>query len=77
MKNGIITAKAAAKLSKDAKASRLIILAVDNDGNFAFATAGKPGGDDLAAMNWANDHARYCAMGLAEAIAPSEVDDPT
>lgn len=65
MKDGIITAKAATRLSRDAKAKRLVILAVDDDGNWIYATAGKPGGDDVAIADWALDEAQKVIADMA------------
>lgn len=65
MKNGIITARAAARLSRDAKAKRLVILAVDDDGNWAYATAGKPGADQVAIADWAHDEAEKIVANMA------------
>jgi DNA polymerase III sliding clamp (beta) subunit (PCNA family) len=67
MKDGVITAKAATRLSRDAKAKRLVILAVDDDGNWTYATAGKPGGDDEAIAKWALRRAPDVIADMADA----------
>lgn len=58
----------AVDLSKQVKASRLIIMACDHDGNWEYATAGIPGEDERAVAKWANYNAENVILDIAETV---------
>ena len=62
-----LTVEDAIALCNKHKASRLVILAVDDDGNYAYATAGHPEtGDERSVAEWMEFRCEELATELGE-----------
>lgn len=56
----------ARRLAKEHGMKRLLILAVDGDGNFAFTTYGETKADCAAIARWADARAPWIAQEMAD-----------
>lgn len=68
-----ITEEQAIELATNHKASRLIVVAVDDQGFWSYATFGRPGSDFEHVTKWAES----CGEQLAAALAGLKPDCPS